>query len=221
MQREYKTQSFNGKEFRVVRGITHPDYSYHTFEREEHQFREQYWKVQSGDVIFDVGASYGSYTLTAIAMGATVYAFEPEKTVFADLAHNITINDWHSRCFPMNVGMWSSKTSVDMKQYAPHWPAFSITSDYEMETIDHIAQLIQINKLDWIKMDIEGAEEHAIKGGLETIAKFTPRLIIECHNFLDAELSKKIKTLLLSVHNYSFEEIVRDPCIILLATPSK
>ncbi len=219
MLREYKTQSFKGTEFKVIRGLTHPDYSYHTFEREEHLFREQYWKIQPGDVVFDVGASYGSYAITAIVMGATVFAFEPEPTVFDDLVHNITINNWHSKCFPMNFGMWSEKTSVDMKDYAPHWPAFAITTNYTMNTIDNIANLTQITRLDWIKMDIEGAEEHAIKGGLETIAKFTPKLIIECHNFLDNELSNKVKKLLLSVHNYSFEEIQRDPCVILCATP--
>ena len=59
----------------------HPEYSYFTFEGEERDFRDVYWDVKDGDVVFDVGASYGTYTLSARAMGATVYSFEPEKII--------------------------------------------------------------------------------------------------------------------------------------------
>ena len=218
MQREYKTMFFRDKEFQVVKGLTHPDYSYHTFEREEHEFRNKYWNIQSDDIVYDIGASYGSYTLTACVMGATVYAFEPEKTVFPDLVHNIGINNWHSKCFPMNIGMWSSEVLLDMKTYAPHWPAYTISDDYQMKTIDDISNLTQIIKLDWMKIDIEGAEEEAIKGGLKTIGKFRPKLIIECHIFLDQELANKVKKLI-SPYNYYFDEIIREPAITICAYP--
>lgn len=219
---ETKTISFKGKNFHIIKGSMHPDYSFDTFDKEENAFRDKYWNIKEGDVVFDIGSSYGSYALTACAMGAKVYAFEPEKTVYNDLVTNIRINDWLSRCFPMNIGMWSSRNTVDMKSYAPHWPQFAITSDYQMDTVDHIAQAIGISKLDWIKMDIEGAEEHAIRGALETITKFRPKMIIECHNFLDAELENKVKVLLTPL-NYSFESIKNDhtPSIMLIATPNK
>jgi FkbM family methyltransferase len=219
MEREYKVQQFKGNEFKVIKGATHPDYSYATFEEEEKDFREQHWSIESGDVVFDIGSSYGSYALTACAMGATVFAFEPEKTIFRDLVYNITINGWLSKCFPMNLGMWSGVETVHMKEYAPHWPSQGISGSYSMDTIDNVATDIGLTKLDWIKMDIEGAEVNALKGGLNTIKKFHPKMIIECHNFLDKEITNKVKTLLLSAYNYEFQEIERDPCVMLLATP--
>jgi FkbM family methyltransferase len=219
MEKQFKTHIFRGKEFKIIRGATHPDYSYATFDEEEKDFREQYWDIHSGDIVFDVGASYGSYTLTACAYGATVYAFEPEKTVFDDLVSKVGINGWQKQCFPMNIGLWDSKNCIDMKSYAPHWPAFAISTDYKMDTLDHIAQMLELTKLDWIKIDVEGAEERVISGGLATIEKFKPSLMVECHSFLDKDMCDKVKTLLSSVHNYSFNEVVRDPCVLMLVNP--
>lgn len=215
---EIREQSFNGKIFKVIKGSQHPDYSFDTFEKEEKDFRDQYWKINNNDIVLDIGASYGSYTLSACAMGATVYAFEPEKTVYCDLIKNIEINNWQNKCFAMNIGLWDRRASIDMKSYAPHWPQYSISGDYEAETIDYIAEHYKLNKIDWIKIDVEGAEEKVIRGGLKTISKFCPKLIIECHTFLDADITNNVKKLLSSVCDYSYEELSRPPHIMLYAT---
>lgn len=218
---EEKEQTFRGRSFKVAKGSTHPEYSYFTFEQEERNFRDQYWGVNSGEVVFDVGASYGAYTLSALAMGATVYTFEPEQTVFSDLVNNIKINNWKTPCFLANYGLWDSEDSVDMKSYAPHWPQQSISSDYKMKTLDQVSEEANLSRLDWIKIDVEGAEERVVRGGLKTIGKFKPKLIVECHTFLDADLKDKVKALLASVCDYDFEEVSRPPCIMLCATPKE
>lgn len=214
-------QSFNGKSFQTITGQTHPQYSIDCFSEtgEESSFRKKYWKINENDVVIDCGASYGNYSLTAALMGAAVYSFEPEKTIFNDLCKNIDLNKWNNKCFPFNIGLWSNNSNQNMKDYAPHWPSQTITSVYHMDTLDNIVKENNIKKIDYIKMDIEGAEEHAINGALETIKKFHPKLIIECHIFLDAELKNKIKKLISSCYDYEFEEVERDPCIMLIATP--
>jgi FkbM family methyltransferase len=214
---EIKEQTFKEHTFRVAKGATHPEYSYFTFESEERDFRDKYWDIKKDDVVFDIGASYGTYTLSACSTGATVYCFEPEKTVFTDLVTNITLNGWSTRCFPSNTGLWSSKTLVDMKEYAPHWPQATITSLYNVETIDNIVEDNRLNKINWMKIDVEGAEVHVVQGGLKTIKRFKPNLIIECHTFLDAKLKDNVKELLSSVCEYNYEEIDREPCVMLLA----
>lgn len=211
---ETKDQYFKGKRFFVVRGTTHPQYSYDTFELEEKDFREKYWDPQPNQVVFDIGTSYGSYTMAALVSGATVYCFEPEKTVFDDLLKNIQLNNWQNKCFPANMGMWSEITYKNMKTYAPHWPEQTITSDYFMHTIDDYTKSINLEKLDLMKIDVEGAEVEVIKGGLKTLEKFKPNLIVECHNFLDDTLSQKVKELL---PFYEFEEISRPPCLMLVS----
>jgi len=212
-------QYFRDKEFTVLMGSTHPAYSIATFDTEEKDFREQYWDVKSGDIVFDIGASYGAYTLSACSMGATVYTFEPESSVYCDLVNNINVNNWIDRCFPQNMGLWSSATTVDMKMYAPHWPPQTITTDYKVKTIDEVVVEQNIKKIDWMKIDVEGAEEHVIQGGLESINKFCPKMIIECHTFLNNDILPNIKKTLEALDKYTFIEIERDPCIMLLATP--
>jgi FkbM family methyltransferase len=215
--REYKKQFFKGKEFVVVKGTLHPDYSYYTFEQEERNFREKYWDIKENDVVFDVGSSYGSYSLSACALGATVYAFEPEKLVFNDLILNININNWHNKCFGYNFGLHSSEKEIDFAKEASHWPQFAISSLYKMRMLDDIVVEQKISRLDWIKIDVEGAEEHVIIGGKNTIQKLHPKLIVECHTFMDKEIVSKVKYLLSSLGQYEYEEIERSECILLVA----
>lgn len=215
---ETKQQTFKDKEFTVIKGSVHPEYSYFTFEGEERDFRDAYWDIKEGDVVFDVGASYGTYTLSARAMGATVYSFEPEKTIYHDLVNNILINKFEDKCMAINMGLWSEGAVIDMKQYAPHWPQQTISENYQATSLDIIFESNNnLTKLDWMKIDVEGAEEHVVRGGLKTIGKYKPNLIIECHTFLDAGLTDKIKTLLSSVADYEFEEVSRPPCVMLCA----
>lgn len=217
---ETKKQTFREHKFTVIKGSTHPEYSYFTFEGEEKDFREQYWNIKSGEVVFDVGASYGAYTLAACAAGARVFSFEPEKTVYCDLEKNVQVNNWEERCTTERMGFWSSGTTVSMKDYAPHWPAQTITGDYTVKTMDQYVQYQNLDKLDWVKIDTEGAEEHVLQGAVDTIAKFKPNFIIECHTFLDAGIKDRCKALL-EGYGYEFEEVDRPPCLMLLARTNK
>lgn len=210
-----KKYKFKEKEMNVCVGKTHPAYSFDTFTEEE-DFRNKYWNIKEKDVVFDIGASYGSYTFAAASAGGTVYAFEPETNVLLDLINNIQINQWEAPIFPFGIGFWDHEGIINMKDYAPHWPPQSISSNYIMTTIDKFVQEKEIHKLDWIKIDVEGAEENVVKGGLKTIQKFKPQMIIECHIFLDANLKDKIKNMLTDIYN--IEEINRDPCVMLYCT---
>ena len=211
-----KTQHFRNHSFQVIKGSTHPEYSFATFETEEKEFREKNWDIKPNDMVLDIGCSYGAYALSATAAGATVHCFEPEKTVYHDLVNNIYVNNFQYKCFPHNTGLWSSNTSINMKSYAPHWAEQTITSDYNMMTLDQFVKNNNLLKIDWIKLDVEGAEEHVIRGGLLSINKFLPKMIIECHTFLDKNLDSNIKELLT---NYDCVEIERDPCVMLICTP--
>lgn len=212
---QWNTVSFRDKSFRVITGKTHPGYSIATFD-EEREFKNAHWNIEPGQVVIDAGASYGSYTLPALAMGATVYAFEPEPSVRSDLLSNVIVNGWSDRGHVLRVGLWDRTETVDMYSYAPHWPAGTITAPFEMMRLDDWVHSAKLDRLDWIKMDIEGAEERAIRGGLETIEKFRPRLIVECHTFQDAGIADRIRAML---PGYSFEAFDREPCVMLVGGP--
>jgi hypothetical protein len=52
-------------------------------------------------------------------------------------------------------------------------------------TIDSFVNEKKLSKVDFIKMDIEGAEMSALEGGIETIRKFRPKLAIAIYHSLD------------------------------------
>ena len=81
---------------------------------------------------------------------------------------------------------------------------------------------IGINKLDWIKIDVEGAEERVLRGAQKILSCFSPKLIIECHLFLDPESINKVKSILSASRSFSFQEFdhpSENPCSMLVATP--
>lgn len=51
-------------------------------------------------------------------------------------------------------------------------------------TIDELVDSLGLPRLDWIKMDIEGAEVEALKGAMKTLSRYRPTLWIEFHNTL-------------------------------------
>jgi len=196
---------------KLLEGAVHPAYSLTCLE-EERDFRERYWKVRPGDVVVDAGASYGAYTLTALQAGADFcFAFEPEPTIAVDLRRNVEANGWQDRCAVIESALWDSHAVVDMKEYAKHWPPQTITKPYPADKLDTMCGTL--SRLDWFKLDVEGVEEQAIRGALETINRCKPRLIIECHTFIDAGIAERIKAML---PRYTWEEVPREPCVFLV-----
>lgn len=203
------THTFRGQSYRVLRGATHPEYSLHCFTDEEADFREKYWHPLPGQVVVDVGASYGAYALTAAACGALVHAFEPEPSVFVDLQRNAIVNQFQMHLH--QVGLWNEAVVVDMESYAPHWPKGTITAPFTMLPLDRF----NLPRVDWLKIDCEGAEDRVLEGAQETIARCRPRVIVECHVFLDAQLVDKCRRLL---PGYMLEAVPRDPCVMLVGS---
>ena len=212
-----KTIEWRGKTFQITEGSTHPAYSLNMFE-EELGFRERYWNVKEGEVVFDVGSSYGAYALPACSSGATVHAFEPEPPIFADLVRNVELNGWNQRFVGACHGLWSEPTQVDMRSYAPHWPSQTISGAYGMTTLDDVVAERRVERMDWLKVDVEGAELHVLQGGLGAIRRLKPRLIVEVHTFLKPTLLPAARDMLEWL-GYALEEVPRDPCVMLVGAP--
>jgi FkbM family methyltransferase len=213
-----KMIEWRGKHFKAAEGSLHPAYSLHTFD-EERAFREEHWKTKEGDIVFDIGASYGAYALSACSDGATmVHAFEPEPSVWADLMLNIEINDWNSRCVATCAGLWSRVGEIDMHEYAPHWPQHTITGKYKSDTLDNVVVARGVTKMDWLKIDVEGAEMEVLVGGRETLRRLRPEIIVEVHTFLDETLLSKVSGYLADL-GYGLKEVPREPCVMVVGSP--
>ena len=160
---------------------------------EEQETRLVKQLVKEGDVALDIGANIGYYTLIlARAVGANghVYAFEPDPTNFHMLKLNVEANGYTNvTCVKKAVGDSNGKgrlyvrpgTFGDYRSYDPREPRLFDSSDsFEVETVklDDLFSGSQ-ERVDFVKMDIQGAEAVAVKGMSRLLEKHHPKIIAE------------------------------------------
>lgn len=194
-------------EFSFEKDASDPNIASELTFTDEEQVRVKYYYpyIKKGDVVFDIGASFGSYTLPALAIGATVYAFSPEHE-FPLINRNVELNNgFKERYLSFPWGFYSKdgwfKTdtmefSTDgevIKQNEGNWTGWWI----RVTALDILPlKTFGPGKIDYIKIDTEGAELEVLKGGINTIKKYKPKILAELHLFKDEHISKKIEDFL-------------------------
>ena len=150
---------------------------------DEQNIRDRYWHIQAGQVVADVGCHIGSYTIPALAAGATVYAVDPSQPRLEQLRQY-----WDgdpARLITVNTALAEKggytpqfRASLDVSGYREfHAPASA-----RFTTLDEMTAEYGLTRLDWVKIDVEGAELGVLSGGLDTLARFRPSLLIEAHD---------------------------------------
>lgn len=220
-----KKTSGNVKEFKNAAGETVSFYyipdkeetnnsSVFTFEDEE-IVRQQFWypHIKKGDVILDIGASFGSYTLSALALGATVYSFSPEHE-FPKIRASVEENrGFRQRCHIFNFG-FHNDTGLFKTDSAAFFKVGEM-SEQQIRRVndnnfcgwyipvkkldDFVSNTPNIGKIDFIKIDTEGAEYNILVGGIKTLKRYRPKLLVEFHLFKDQNIAAKCHELLTEI----------------------
>jgi|SRR3972149_1725492 len=135
-------------------------------------------------IVIDIGAYVGYFTLLAarrVGANGKVYAFEPEPKTYRFLKRNICLNEYKN---VITVPKAVSNQSGTVKLYINSSDA-SMTSlfrrkgshkaiEIECTTID---DFFHEQRVDVVKMDIEGAEPYALEGIRNTIER-NPNLVL-------------------------------------------
>jgi len=84
-----------------------------------------------------------------------------------------------------NKGVWDRDAELELRGdsvvIARNGPPVRVP----VTTIDHIVAELQLASVDFIKMDIEGAEKNALRGGRATLAKFAPTMALSSEHLPD------------------------------------
>lgn len=144
-------------------------------------------KPRKGDVILDCGAYIGDTAERFLKMteyNCQIYAVEPLKGNYDTLVQWIESNKLKEKVYPIHAligekdgegDIFSAKeTSVG----ASPLNGGTFSNSVEMRKIDNIIN----DKVDFIKMDIEGAEIAALKGAWHTISKYKPQMVISAYH---------------------------------------
>jgi FkbM family methyltransferase len=147
--------------------------------------------VQKGDTVLDCGANIGVFTRLALDRGAKlVIAIEPAPENIESLKRNFKAEIAAGKVIIYEGGVWD-KDDVLLLKRDPHNTAadsFVMLKDgsqgvkAKLTTIDKMVVELKLEKVDYVKMDIEGAEQRALAGGQATLAKFHPRLSLAAYH---------------------------------------
>jgi FkbM family methyltransferase len=166
---------------------------------------------RSGDVFLDVGAYIGWYSIQAArAVGSSgrVIALEPDESNRKQLERNLALNKianytivplaaWSAtgpvRWSPSEVSVWNK---IDEAQGPKTTEAISL---------DDLVSRLSLPRVDWIKMDIEGAETEALVGAEATLRRFHPTLFIEVHECME-EVRRLLTGLGYSIKRAAFDQ---------------
>lgn len=132
----------------------------------------------------DVGAHIGTFSKQALADGAKmVVAVEASPITAESLKRNLAAEAAKGRAIVIPTAAWSKKSTL--KFYVSSTMSDSVEPQHdakqievEADTLDSMVASAGIDRIDLIKMDIEGAEVDALKGAATIIQRFRPRLII-------------------------------------------
>ena len=156
-----------------------------------HEIFDKY--ITNESIVIEGGCHIGTHTTKLGMIANHVYAFEPYPTSYDLLCKNIEMNnldnvtilqkglsknfdrvkfDWtgDKRGNPGGSGLSDNPIGRDHKS-----PIMSEDISVELTTIDSL----DLQNLDFIKLDVEGYEINAIMGGMKTIKKHKPIIVLE------------------------------------------
>jgi FkbM family methyltransferase len=167
-----------------------------------------------GVVALDCGANIGVHTVQWAKLmhhWGSVVAFEAQERIFYALAGNIALNNcFNAKAVWAAVGAETGEIGVPMPNYLTPASFGSLEIrktantefigqpiDYEQLHTTPLTNIdaLELDRVDLIKIDIEGMEVEALRGAMDTLAKSTPQLIIEKIKSNEQEIEALLKPL--------------------------
>lgn len=173
-------------------------------------------RVEPGDCVFDLGGNLGTSALIFARMAGLagrVFSFEPltpsliERNMRENGVRNVFV-------VPLGVAdrcgsaeMLIGEGIIDSSVARPPRGA-RVTRTIELTTLDRYVETRGLDRVDFIKMDIEGAEELALRGARRVIERFRPRWsIASYHTDFEGEPQHPKLVRLLKEAGYELEEV--------------
>jgi len=147
--------------------------------------------IHKNDIVIDAGAWFGDFSAYASSLDAVTYAFEPVECNFQMLCKTAELN---GEIYPVKKGLGSSECDMDIFICNTNSGAHSLvvekgdstlTEKIELTTLDQFVEENKLERVDFIKADIEGAERDMLKGATQTLKKFAPKLAICTYHLPD------------------------------------
>lgn len=168
--------------------------------------------VGRGDVVFDIGANIGWYTLmTSKIVGASgrVVAFEPTAWARRKLARNLKLNPALNNVSLESMALSDVSEAMRPIQLRASWRVFGddagvFNENVPVKKLDDYVAGAGISQLDVVKIDVDGYEAKVIAGASQTLSRFRPVLIMEIGAYTVAALGDSLGPMLDTLFGLSY-----------------
>jgi len=188
--------TYNFKNFKVVSTMKYGD-----FQVVKEVFVHDYYLNEHIDFrhvknILDLGAQKGfvSILYASVCQKCKIVALEPEENNCEFLKENIKINHLTKKVIIEKKAVWKESTTMSFYKTDEYTAGHSLIKEHlknfkksynfvDCVTIPWILKKHNINKVDLLKIDIEGAEYEVLFNLDKTLLKKIKYLLIECHPY--------------------------------------
>lgn len=184
--------------------------------------------VRRGMICFDVGANIGSvatHLARRVGPDGRVHAFEPVPRIRERLRKNLERNNLQKTVIVHDMAL-SNRTGTASFAVAESDaenqgqgslvnqdnPSLNVAVEVRTTTLDQLVRDNRIDQIDFMKIDIQGAEILLLEGGHETFARLAPDLLVEVSPKDLAGIGSNSKDLLalLESHGYRIHELAEN-----------
>lgn len=154
---------------------------------------ELFFKVEKGDIVINVGAWPGLFISSIAHRSFKIVAIEAEPSNFKELKEKLKV---FSNVIVINKAVWNCRKKMPFyirkfrgsHSLFPHVNAREIM--VEADTLDNIISDLNLRRVDFLTMDIEGAELEALEGAKKLLSKI-PKIAVAAYHVRNSEKTLK------------------------------
>lgn len=173
----------------------------------------EFYTLQSGDIVFDIGANIGEFSRFCVSVDCQVHAFEPDADVFRILGQNL-VNYPNAKAINMAAAdttgersFWLRPMDADSTLIKPDDESQYKKITMQAIRLDDYVEQQNIERIALLKCDAEGAEPEVVYG-CERILPRIKTIAIDCSPERNGKPTHVEVIRYLSAHGF---EIVSDP----------
>lgn len=165
----------------IIYKLSHPRQLFMVSEQYERNIKT--WFNVSGHTFLDIGANIGKYSIKLASKFEEVHAFEPTEETYGVLEHNIKTNGIYN-VFLHRFAAWNEDTQLTFHlKNNPGGNSSEMTKNaIGTETVNakRLDGMIEsFGPVDFVKIDVEGAELEVLQGMRAILEKWHPVLMVE------------------------------------------
>jgi len=149
--------------------------------------------ISKEDYVMDIGANIGCTAILFADLASKVYAFEAAPSTYKLLSENIALSKLPAvETFNIGLGEAPGETTLTFSadnrsggfvSDQTQANAGHIVEHISINTIDNLAKTLQLKRLDFIKIDVEGFELKVINGAKEVLNTYQPIVVLELNHW--------------------------------------